>query len=114
MAKVRIKKGDTVQVISGPKSNKGKQGKVIAVYVETNRVLVEGVNRIKKHTKVGTSGRGREDRRHHHAGSPHPHQQRRAGGPGDEEADPRRHPHRDRRARRPHQDRARPVRQALG
>ncbi|MBI4939545.1 MAG: 50S ribosomal protein L24 [Actinobacteria bacterium] len=55
---MRIKKGDTVQVISGPKSNKGKQGKVIAVYVETNRVLVEGVNRIKKHTKVGTSGRG--------------------------------------------------------
>ena len=58
MAKIRIKKGDTVQVISGPKENKGKQGKVIAVYPETNRVLVEGVNRIKKHTKVGTSGRG--------------------------------------------------------
>lgn len=58
MAKLRIKKGDTVQVISGPKANKGKQGKVIAVYRETERVLVEGVNRIKKHTKVGTSGRG--------------------------------------------------------
>ena len=58
MAKIRIKKGDTVQVISGPKENKGKQGKVIAVYPETNRVLVEGINRIKKHTKVGTSGRG--------------------------------------------------------
>ena len=58
MAGLHIKKGDTVQVISGPKENKGKQGKVIAVYPETNRVLVEGVNRIKKHTKVGTSGRG--------------------------------------------------------
>jgi len=58
MAKFRIKKGDTVQVISGPKENKGKTGKVIAVYPETNRVLVEGVNRIKKHTKVGQSGRG--------------------------------------------------------
>jgi large subunit ribosomal protein L24 len=56
--KFRIKKGDTVQVISGPKENRGKQGKVIAVYGETDRVLVEGVNRIKKHTKVGTSGRG--------------------------------------------------------
>jgi large subunit ribosomal protein L24 len=58
MAKIRIKKGDTVQVISGPKANKGKTGKVIAVYPETQRVLVEGINRIKKHTKVGQSNRG--------------------------------------------------------
>ena len=58
MAKFRIKKGDTVQVISGPKENKGKTGKVIAVYTDTERVLVEGINRIKKHTKVGQSGRG--------------------------------------------------------
>lgn len=58
MAKLRIKKGDTVQVISGPKENKGKTGKVIAVYLDTERVLVEGINRIKKHTKVGESGRG--------------------------------------------------------
>jgi large subunit ribosomal protein L24 len=58
MAKIRIKKGDTVQVISGPKENKGKTGKVIAVYQDTERVLVEGINRIKKHTKVGQSNRG--------------------------------------------------------
>ena len=58
MARMKLKKGDTVQVISGPKANRGKQGKVIAVYPDTQRVLVEGVNRIKKHTKVGTSGRG--------------------------------------------------------
>jgi len=58
MAKIRIKKGDTVQVITGPKENKGKTGKVIAVYPETNRVLVEGINRIKKHTKVGQTTRG--------------------------------------------------------
>lgn len=58
MARTRIKKGDTVQVISGPKENKGKQGKVIEVYPDTDRVLVEGVNRIKKHTKAGTTGRG--------------------------------------------------------
>jgi large subunit ribosomal protein L24 len=56
--KIRIKKGDTVQVISGPAEDKGKQGKVIAVYPETGRVLVEGVKRIKKHTKTGTTGRG--------------------------------------------------------
>jgi large subunit ribosomal protein L24 len=58
MAKSRIKKGDTVQVISGPKESKGKTGKVIAVYTDTERVLVEGINRIKKHTKVGQSNRG--------------------------------------------------------
>ncbi len=58
MAKFRIKKGDTVQVITGPKENKGKTGKVIAVYPDTQRVLVEGINRIKKHTKVGQSARG--------------------------------------------------------
>jgi large subunit ribosomal protein L24 len=45
-------------VISGPKENKGKTGKVISVNTETQRVLVEGINRIKKHTKVGQSNRG--------------------------------------------------------
>ncbi len=55
---MKIKKGDTVQVISGSAEDKGKQGKVISVNRETGRVLVEGINRIKKHTKVGTSGRG--------------------------------------------------------
>jgi large subunit ribosomal protein L24 len=62
MAQTRIKKGDTVEVITGrSKKNggsRGETGKVLAVYPETQRVLVEGVNRIKKHTKVGTSGRG--------------------------------------------------------
>jgi large subunit ribosomal protein L24 len=56
MAKMRIKKGDTVQVITG--ANKNLRGKVISVNPDTQRVLVEGVNRIKKHTKVGTTGRG--------------------------------------------------------
>ena len=62
MAKLRIKKGDTVQVISGPSKRnggyRGETGKVIAVYPDTQRVLVEGINRIKKHTKVGQTGRG--------------------------------------------------------
>jgi large subunit ribosomal protein L24 len=58
MARLRIKKGDTVQVISGSRENRGKTGRVIAVYPDTQRLLVEGVNRVKKHTKEGTSGRG--------------------------------------------------------
>ncbi|HTY71170.1 MAG TPA: 50S ribosomal protein L24 [Actinomycetes bacterium] len=53
---MRIRKGDTVLVISG--KDKGLTGKVIAAYPETNRVIVEGINRIKKHTKVGQTARG--------------------------------------------------------
>ncbi len=56
MAGLFVKKGDTVLVVSG--KDKGTQGKVISASPETNRVLVEGANRIKKHTKVTTSGRG--------------------------------------------------------
>ena len=51
-----VKKGDTVLVISG--KDKGVTGKVIASYPDQQRVLVEGVNRIKKHTKIGQSARG--------------------------------------------------------
>ena len=56
MGSLNIKKGDLVQVITG--KDKGVQGKVIAVLVESDKVLVEGVNRIKKHTKVGQNARG--------------------------------------------------------
>ena len=49
-----IKKGDTVKVIAG--KDKGAEGKVIAVLREEQRVIVEGVNRIKKHTKVVNQG----------------------------------------------------------
>ncbi|WGW10889.1 50S ribosomal protein L24 [Saxibacter everestensis] len=60
--KLKIKKGDLVQVIAGAKADRGgdrgKQGKVLEVYPERNRVLVEGVNRVSKHKKVGASGRG--------------------------------------------------------
>jgi large subunit ribosomal protein L24 len=62
MAKMKIKKGDLVQVTSGrSKKNggdRGKQGKVIAVFPDTQRVLVEGVNQMTRHTKTGTTGRG--------------------------------------------------------
>ena len=53
---MKIKKGDRVIVVSG--KDMGVTGKVIEAYPEAQRVLVEGVNRIKKHTKVGQSTRG--------------------------------------------------------
>jgi large subunit ribosomal protein L24 len=53
---MKIKKGDLVQVITG--KDKGKQGKVIVAYPREDRVLVEGVNRVKKHTKAGQTARG--------------------------------------------------------
>jgi large subunit ribosomal protein L24 len=51
---ISIKKGDTVRVIAG--KDKGAEGKVIQVLREEDRVIVEGVNRIKKHTKVINQG----------------------------------------------------------
>ena len=51
---MKIRKGDTVKVIAG--KDKGAEGKVIQVLREEQRVIVEGVNRVKKHTKVIQSG----------------------------------------------------------
>lgn len=51
---INLKKGDTVKVIAG--KDKGAEGKVISVLREEDRVIVEGVNRIKKHTKVVNTG----------------------------------------------------------
>jgi large subunit ribosomal protein L24 len=48
-AKLKIKKGDLVKVMSG--EAKGEQGKVISIARDSNRVLVEGVNKVKKHSK---------------------------------------------------------------
>ena len=56
MAGLFVKKGDTVQVIAG--KDKGLTGKVIQADPESSRILVEGANRIKKHTKVTQSARG--------------------------------------------------------
>ena len=57
-----IKKGDLVQLISGRSQarggDRGKQGRVIEVLVERNRVVVEGLNYITKHVRVGQSDRG--------------------------------------------------------
>ena len=49
MAKLKIKTGDTVRVIAG--DQKGKEGKVVRVFIEKNRAVVEGVNMVSKHTK---------------------------------------------------------------
>jgi large subunit ribosomal protein L24 len=53
---LKIRKGDTVQIITG--KDKGAKGKVIKTYPETDKILVEGVNRVKRHTKVGQGARG--------------------------------------------------------
>jgi large subunit ribosomal protein L24 len=57
-----IKKGDLVEVITGAKQSRGgdrgKQGRVIEVQVERNRVIVEGVNFVTKHVRVGQTQRG--------------------------------------------------------
>ena len=53
---MKIKKGDTVVVIAG--KDKGAKGKVIAAYPTRDKVLVEGVNRIKKHERIRTTQRG--------------------------------------------------------
>jgi len=49
MATMKIKKGDTVKVIAG--KDVGAEGKVLAVDVKNSKVLVEGINKVKKHTK---------------------------------------------------------------
>jgi large subunit ribosomal protein L24 len=53
---MQIKKGDLVQVITG--KDKGLQGKVIQALPRQEKVIVEGVNRVKRHTKVGQNARG--------------------------------------------------------
>jgi len=53
---MKIKKGDEVVVIAG--KDRGARGKVIAANPDTGKVVVEGVNRVKKHTPVSTTARG--------------------------------------------------------
>ncbi|MBA1834400.1 50S ribosomal protein L24 [Corynebacterium sp. zg912] len=55
---MKIKKGDMVQVIAG--KDKGAQGRVIEAYPKREKVLVEGVNRIKKHVANSYNERGAE------------------------------------------------------
>lgn len=58
----KIKKGDLVEVIAGATQERGgyrgKQGRVLEVFKERDRVLVEGINYVTKHNRVGQSDRG--------------------------------------------------------
>jgi large subunit ribosomal protein L24 len=49
MSSIKLKKQDRVKVISG--KSKGQEGRIIKVLAETGRVVVEGVNKVKKHQK---------------------------------------------------------------
>jgi large subunit ribosomal protein L24 len=53
---MKIKRGDEIVVITG--KDRGVKGKVIAADPLTNKVVVEGVNRVTKHTRLGTTARG--------------------------------------------------------
>lgn len=56
--KVKIRKGDTVEVISGRSEDKGKRGEVVRVIPDENRVVVQGVNERTKHQRqVQSQGR---------------------------------------------------------
>ncbi|HNK64421.1 MAG TPA: 50S ribosomal protein L24 [Anaerolineales bacterium] len=57
--KVKIRKGDTVEVISGRLEDKGKRGEVINVILEDRRVVVQGVNIRTKHQKQVQTQAGR-------------------------------------------------------
>ena len=48
----RITKGDVVMIVRGSKDDKGKTGKVMRVFLKTGRVLVEGINIVKRHTRA--------------------------------------------------------------
>jgi large subunit ribosomal protein L24 len=53
-----IKKGDTVVLLTGKRDERGKTGTVLSVDRERNRVIVEGLNMVTRHTKVGETDRG--------------------------------------------------------
>ncbi len=52
---LRIKKNDRVSVLAG--KDKGKEGKIIKMFLKKERVLVEGVNRVKRHTRPTQANR---------------------------------------------------------
>ena len=49
LVKLHVKKGDTVVVLSG--KDKGKQGKIITAMPDKGKVIVEGINKVKRHSK---------------------------------------------------------------
>lgn len=53
---MKIKTGDTVMVMTGNKDNRGKTGKVLQVSPKENKVIIEGLNMVSKHTKPRKAG----------------------------------------------------------
>ena len=95
---MKVKKGDTVLVIAG--KDKGTRGKVLAALPREDKVIVEGVNRVKKHTRHPHHPAWFEDRWHRDPGSRHPRLERDGDRLG-QQADPRRLPASTRTASRP-------------
>ena len=88
---MKIKKGDHVIVTAG--KDRGREGTVILAYPDRQKVLVQGVNMIRKNTKVDYQGqRGAKEGGIVTPGGPDPRQQRPADRPGDQEGDPGRLP----------------------
>lgn len=58
--RAKIRKGDTVEIISGRLEDKGKRGEIINVFVDLNRVVVQGVNIRTKHKKQVQTQAGRQ------------------------------------------------------
>jgi large subunit ribosomal protein L5 len=104
---VKVRKDDRVMVMAG--KDLGVTGRVLKVDPGRNKVLVEGVNRIKRHEKIRPDPAGRPDRRHHREGGLDRRLQRPAAEPGRRQADPGRLPRRGRRqgpGLRPHRRQA--------
>jgi large subunit ribosomal protein L24 len=53
---MKVKKGDEVVVITG--KDRGLKGRVLASFPTENKIIVEGINRVTKHTRVGATARG--------------------------------------------------------
>ena len=56
MSKLHIKTGDTVVLLTGDAKDRGKTGKVLEVSPKEGKVIVEGLNRVKKHVKPRKAG----------------------------------------------------------
>jgi ribosomal protein L24 len=56
MSKMNIKTGDTVVILTGDKDNRGKTGKVMQISPKEGKVIVEGLNMVKKHVKARKPG----------------------------------------------------------
>ena len=112
-----IKKGDLVQVISGRSQarggDRGKQGKVLEVLVDENRVVVEGVNFVTKHVRVGQTQRGTKTGGIETHEAPIHVSNVALVDPETEEADPRRLPRRDRDEGRRREDGPRSLREEV-